>query len=179
TAMLPLLNAADSAIQTLASQVSPLDTHNLPALQAEIAIVRSKALWRQREYRQSLLLCQQVIATLPADEVALRAEAHMRLGVCHIPLGDFTAGIAQIQKALQLWGRHTIGRQTADGHSLLAKTYGLLGNFALAEHHMTRALACWEQLQDIWGKIDNLVRLGTLKIHQGMFAEAEKILQEV
>ncbi len=175
-AALPLLDTADTAVvQALTNQTSLLDIPNLPALQAELAIVRSKVLYRQREYQQSQFLCQQVLTSLPADEVTLRAEAHMRLGLCYILLGDFTAGIAQVQKALQLWGRHTIQRQTADGHSVLARAYALLGNFALAEHHMTRALACWDQLQDNWGKIDNLVRLGNIKVRQGMFPEAETI----
>jgi ATP/maltotriose-dependent transcriptional regulator MalT/DNA-binding SARP family transcriptional activator len=174
----PLLDAADTAVQAMASQASSLAAHHLPALQAEIAIARSKVLFQQREYQQGQLVCQQVLANLPADEVILRAEAHMRLGLCHILLGDFTAGIAQVQKALQLWGRHTIRRQTADGHSALASAYSLLGNFALAEHHITRALACWDQLQDIWGKIDNLVSLGNIRLRQGAADEAKTIFQE-
>ncbi|HXR66944.1 MAG TPA: hypothetical protein VN729_13510, partial [Ktedonobacteraceae bacterium] len=175
--VLPLLATAEKAVQSLMSQVSPLDVQNLLALQAEIVIIRSRVLFRQREYLQGLLLCQQALSSLPADEVTLRADAHMRLGLCHILLGDFTPGIAQIQKALQLWGRHVVQRQTADGHSLLARAYSLLGNFPLAEHHMARSLACWDQLQDSWGKIDNLVRLGALKIRQGIFDEAKAILE--
>ena len=173
-----LLSAADTAMQALMSQASTLDTQNFPALKAEIAIIRSKILYRQREYQQSRFVCEQVLDSLPADEVALRAETYMRLGVCHILLGDFTAGIAQIQKALQLWGRHAIQRQTADGHSILARAYCLLGNFALAEHHMSRALACWDQLQDSLGKIDNLIRAGNIKVRQGAFSEAEAIFQQ-
>ena len=176
---LPLLDAAETAVQTFTNQVASLTSHNLPALQAEIAIARSRVLFQHVEYQQSRILCQQILEKLPTDEIALRAEAHMRLGMCHILLGNFTAGIAQLQKALQLWGRHTIRRQTADVHSALATAYGLLGNFALAEHHISRALACWNQLQDNWGKIDNLVRLGTFKLRQGTFAEAETIFQEV
>lgn len=177
-AVFPLLDAADSVIQALASQASLLDIQNLPILQAEIVIIRSRVLFQQREYQQSQILCQQVLSSLPADEVALRAGAHMRLGLCHNYLGNFTVGIAQIQKALQLWGRHTIQRQTADGHSALAHAYSLLGNFALAEHHMTRALVCWDQLQDIWGKIENMIRWGNIKVRQGLTSEAETILQE-
>ncbi|HET8842643.1 MAG TPA: tetratricopeptide repeat protein, partial [Ktedonobacteraceae bacterium] len=177
--VLPLLVTAENAVQALTSQSpSSPDAQSFPILQAEIAIIRSKVLFRQREYQQGLLLCQQVLANLPADEVTLRADAHMRLGLCYILLGDFTCGIAQIQKALQLWGRHVIQRQTADGHSVLARAYSLLGNFSLAEHHMTRSLACWDQLQDIWGQIDNLVRLGALKVRQGNFSEAETILEK-
>lgn len=174
----PLLETAEAAVQALISQASSLDTQNLPALQAEITIIRSKILFRQREYQQSLLLCQQVLDSLPVDEVALRAEALTRLGVCHILLGDFATGIAHIQKALQLWGRHAIQRQTANGHSVLARAYCLLGNFSLAEHHMSRALACWEKLQDNWGKVDNLVRMGNIKVRQGVLPEAETIFQE-
>lgn len=170
-----LLAAADAAVQALIEQGSTLEAQNLPALQAEIAITRSKMLFRQREYQQSLLICEPVLVSLPADEVTLRAETCMRLGVCHILLGDFTAGIAQIQKALQLWGRHAIRLQTADGHSILARSYCLLGNFALAEHHMSRAIACWDQLQDSFGKVDNLIRAGNIKVRQGAFSEAEAL----
>ena len=177
-AALPLLDMADAAVRAQLSQASVLEPQNLPTLQAEIAVVRGKVLWQQREYRQGQWLCQQVLEELPADEVGIRAEAHMCLGQCQISLGEFPAGIAQLQKALQLWGRHTIQRQTADGHSLLARAYGLLGNFALAEHHMTRALACWEQLQDSWGKVHNLVRLGNIKVWQGAFTEAEPAFEQ-
>jgi DNA-binding SARP family transcriptional activator len=174
----PLLTAADGAVQVLMSQASALDTQNLPALQAEIAVIRSKVLFRQREYQQSQFVCEQVLDNLTADEVVLRAETYMRLGVCHILFGNFNAGIAQIQKALQLWGRHAIRLQTADGHSVLARAYCLLGNFALAEHHMSRALACWDQLQDDLGKIDNLIRAGNIKVRQGAFSEAEPMFQQ-
>ncbi|HEY1349862.1 MAG TPA: BTAD domain-containing putative transcriptional regulator [Ktedonobacteraceae bacterium] len=173
-----LLAAADAAVQALLEQASTLEVQNLPALQAEITVTRSKMLFRQREYQQSLLICEQVLGHLPADEVSLLAETYMRLGVCHILLGDFTAGIAQIQKALQLWGRHAIRLQTADGHSVLARAYCLLGNFALAEHHMSRALACWEQLQDSFGKVDNLIRAGNIKVRQGAFLEAESLFEQ-
>lgn len=173
-----LLACADKAVQVLISQASALDTQNLLALQAEIAITRSKILYREREYQQSQFICEQVLNSLPADEVTLRAETYMRLGVCYILLGDFMVGIAQIQKALQLWGRHVIQRQTADGHSILARTYCLLGNFALAEHHMSRALACWDLLQDSFGKIDNLIRSGNIKVRQGAFSEAEPLFQQ-
>jgi LuxR family transcriptional regulator, maltose regulon positive regulatory protein len=175
---LNLINVADIAIQTLSSQASSLEVQHLPTLQAELAIARSRILFQQREYQRGLLLCQQALTSLPVDEVMLRAEAHMRLGLFHILLSDFTAGITQIQKSLQLWGRHTIRQQTADGHSALAYSYSLLGNFSLAEHHITRALACWDKLQDNWGKVDNLVRLGCIKLRQGTFAEAETIFQE-
>lgn len=175
---LPLIDAADAAVRALANQNSSLELQNLPTLQAEILVARSRILFQQRDYQQGLLACQQALNNLPADEVALRAEAHMRLGLFYNLMNDFTAGITQLQKALQLWGRHTVQQQTADGHSALAYSYGLLGNFALAEHHSARALACWEQLQDDWGKVDNLVRLGCIKLRQGAFPDAEANFQK-
>ena len=60
-----LLETADAAVQALMRQSSSLDTRNLPALQAEITIIRSKILFRQREYQQSQLMCQQVLAQSP------------------------------------------------------------------------------------------------------------------
>jgi LuxR family transcriptional regulator, maltose regulon positive regulatory protein len=174
---LPLLDAVDTSVQ-LMTQTSPLDIQNFLTLQAEIAIVHSRILFQQGEYQQGKLLCQRVLSSLPVDEVKLRAYAHMRLGLCSLQLGDFTAGITEIQKALQLWGRHTIQRQTAEGHSALATAYSMLGNFTLAEHHITRALACWDQLQDIWGKIENRITLGNIRLRQGAVDEAESIFQE-
>ncbi|GHO48015.1 BTAD domain-containing putative transcriptional regulator [Ktedonospora formicarum] len=177
-AALPLVESAESAIQTLMTHNSPLHNQNLPTLQAEASIMRSKILFRQREYSQSMDICQQVLTSLPVDEVRLRAEALTRLGVGHILLGDFASGIAHIQKALQLWGRHTIQREAASGHSVLARAYCLQGNFSLAEHHMSRAIACWEKLEEDEGKVDNLVRLGNIKVRQGAFEEAEPIFQQ-
>ena len=89
---LPLLDAADNAVQTLASQASSLDTHQLPALQAEIVIARGKLLFQRREYLQGQLFCQQVLANLPTDEIMLRAEALMRLGLCSILLAILPSG---------------------------------------------------------------------------------------
>jgi ATP/maltotriose-dependent transcriptional regulator MalT/DNA-binding SARP family transcriptional activator len=178
TRALPLLDAAERAARSLANSPDPLDIDKHPTLQAEITIARSQLLFQQGEYEQSLLLCQQMLTSLPMDEVMLRADVYMRFGMCYILLGNVSEGIAQIQKALQLWGRHTVRRQTADGHSALAAAYGMLGNFALAEHHFARALACWKELEDIWGKIDHMIRFGSCKLRQGAFAEAEQAFEE-
>lgn len=151
---------------------------DIPMLHVEIAIARSKALFQRGEYRQAQLLCQEVLMHLSVDEVILSAEVHMRLGMCANLLGDFTSGIAHLQKSLQLWGRHTIRRQTADGHSALASAYSLLGNFALAEHHISRAITCWEHLHDEQGKANNLIRMGLIKRHQGAFNEAETVFTQ-
>lgn len=175
---LPLLDAAEEVVQALIKQHDTFEGDCLPTFQAEITIARSHLLFWQGEYQQSLHLCQQLLTSLPADEVLLRAEIYMRVGMCHILQGNLTTGIAHLQKALHLWGRHAIRRQTADGHSALAAAYGLLGNFSLADHHFSRASACWEQLQDIWGKIGHMIRMGNSKLRQGLFAEAEQIFRE-
>ncbi len=167
---LPLLEAASTI---LLSQSPVIDVDDIPTMQAAISLAHSKALFQAGQYQQVLVLCQQVLAQVAADEVALRAEAHTRLGVCVNLLGDFMAGIAHLQKALQLLGRDTQGRQTAELHSTLASTYSLIGNFALAEHHLARAIFCSDHLNDAWGKVNNLIRLGLVKQRQGAFAEAE------
>lgn len=166
-------------MQTLIDQPDFLDNGCFSTFQAEIAIARSHLLFRQGEYQQSLLLSQRTLANLPADEVTCRAEVSMRLGMCHILQGDLIAGIVQLQKALQLWGRHMVRRQTADVHSALGAAYGLLGNFSLAEHHFARAAACWEQLQDIWGKLGHMNRVGNYQIRLGAFSESEQTFQEI
>jgi LuxR family transcriptional regulator, maltose regulon positive regulatory protein len=172
TCALSLLDAASIAIMEY------VEPEKIPRLQIEIVILRSKALFQQGDYRQALLLCQEIQERLPANEIRMRADVHTRLGVCANLLGDFMTGIAQLQKALQLWGRHTIERQTAELHSALASAYSLVGNFALAEHHISRAIASWGQLHDEWGQINNVIRQGGIKQRQGVFAEAEKAFKQ-
>jgi LuxR family maltose regulon positive regulatory protein len=175
TLALPLLARASDVIM---QQPSSIDNDELPLLQAAITIARSKALFQTGEYVQAQQLCQQVIQQIPINETALQAEAHMRLGVCANLLGDFTSGIAYLQKALQLWGRNSERRQTAELHSTLASTYSLIGNVALAEHHLSRATKCWDRLQDEWGKVDNLINMGVIKHREGELATAETFFQE-
>ncbi|HEY5005528.1 MAG TPA: BTAD domain-containing putative transcriptional regulator [Ktedonobacteraceae bacterium] len=165
------LSLLDTASMAIMEHVEP---EQMRQLQIEIVILRSKALFQHGDYHQALVLCQEIQGCLPTDDIRMRADVHTRLGVCANLLGDFTTGIAQLQKALQLWGRHTIERQTAELHSALASAYSLVGNFALAEHHISRAIAYWEQLHDEWGKINNVIRQGGIKQRQGVFAEAEE-----
>jgi LuxR family maltose regulon positive regulatory protein len=175
TLALPLLATASEAITAPSSTIA---ADEIPLLQANIAIARSKALFQIGDYGQAQQLCRQAIEQVSIDEVVLHAEAHTRLGVCANLLGDFTTGIAHLQKALQLWGRNSERRQTAELHTTLANTYSMLGNFALAEHHLSRATHCWERLQDDWGKVDNFICRGLIKHRQGELAEAEIFFQE-
>jgi ATP/maltotriose-dependent transcriptional regulator MalT/two-component SAPR family response regulator len=172
----PLLEAITEILNSQTFMVS--NKEGLPLLQAELALARVLAFIQQGKYQQAYPLCQQVLAHLPADEANLRAKAHRYCGVCAGFLGDLVASIGDYQKALQLWGRHTISRNTADGHTALADAYRMSGHFALAEHHSARATACWKQLQDIRGTVNNLTALAELKRDQGGFSEAETILQQ-
>jgi DNA-binding SARP family transcriptional activator len=97
----------------------------------------------------------------------------MRLGICLNLLGEIFRGIDHLQKALQLWGRHTVRSQVADIHSALASAYSLVGNFALAEHHLSSAITCENLLLNKRNHINNLIRMGLLKRRQGIFSEAE------
>ncbi len=163
----------DATFKAIANQASVTSMDDVTTLQAEANLLRSKVLFQKGDYSQAQALCQIVLGTVSVDEIGLRAEAYMRLGIGANLLGDFHTGIASLQKALHLWGRDTRTRQTADLHSALASTYGLIGNFALAEHHLTRALTCWDHLHNAWGHIDNLMRMGLIKHYQGDFTEAE------
>ncbi|HEX7734143.1 MAG TPA: BTAD domain-containing putative transcriptional regulator [Ktedonobacteraceae bacterium] len=146
---------------------------NVSILQAEVALLRSKVLFQKREYAQAQALCRNVLNTVSVEEIDLRADAYACLAIGENLIGDFHTGIAYLQKALHLWGRDAQTRQTADLHSALASTYGLIGNFALAEHHLARAFTCWKYLHNDWGKIDNLIRAGLIKHYQGDLGEAE------
>jgi DNA-binding SARP family transcriptional activator/Flp pilus assembly protein TadD len=170
---LPLLDCASMLQNAPQSVIDPID---LPQINAEIMILRSKALFQLGKYQDAQVICQQILEATPMDEVAMRAEAHARFGICANLSGDLSSGIEHLQKALQLWGRHSIKLQVADAHSALSITYSLMGNFALAEHHISRAINCCDQLHDEKGKINNLTRMGNLKQNQGASSEAEAIL---
>ncbi len=167
------LDTLDATFKAIADRVSSANMDDVPILQAEANLLRSKVLFQKGDYSQAQALCQNVLDTISVDEMSLRAEAYMRLGIGANLLGDFHTGIMSLQQALHLWGRDTKTRQTAELHSALASIYGLIGNFALAEHHLTRALTCWDYLHNAWGSIDNLMRMGLIKHYQGGFIEAE------
>lgn len=173
---LPLLERIASLLNHPSPQLA--SPGELPLLRAELAIAQGYALCLQGAYQQARQLCQQVLAQLPADEVALKALAHSYLGTCAEFLGDPSAEIAHYQKALQLWGRHTVSYLTAGAHSLLATAYRRLGHFALAEHHSARATACWGQLHDTRGMVNHLIGRAYLSWDQGKLEEAERLLQE-
>lgn len=168
--VLLLLAQTTAALAAFPQEMSVVERE---AVQTEIDILQSKAFFQMGKYQQAQLLCQQALEKIPASEVALRAEAYMRLGVCANLLGDPAAGLIHLQKALYLWGPRTIDSQVADIHGALGNTYSLIGNFTLAEHHLSCALDCCEQLHNERGKIDNLIRLGTAKIREDKPDEAE------
>lgn len=173
----PLLDLAASALRTNPQVM--IDPNDLPRLQAEILTLRSKVLFQAGQYQEAQHLCQQVLEATPMDEVTLRAEAHARFGMCANLLGDMPSSIEQMQKALLLWGRHTVQPQTTDAHSVLASSYNKMGNFALAEHHLSCAISYCDQLHDEKGKINNLICMAVYKQRQGAFAEAERILTQI
>ncbi|HEU5378446.1 MAG TPA: tetratricopeptide repeat protein [Ktedonobacteraceae bacterium] len=165
----PLLDRATAALDSYADGMGKC------LLQAEIDILRSKLLFHAGDYLQAQTLCQQALTQVPETEIALRTEAHLRLGICANLLGDSTAGIIHLQKALRLCSPQTVDRLVADIHGSLGNTYSFLGNFPLAEHHLARALTCCEQLHDERGKISNLTRMALVKARQGKSEEAEEI----
>src|SRR5262249_22177760 len=147
----------------LAQTPSPIEADEIALLQGEALIAESKALFHLGNYEQARKLSKQILEQLPIDDCSRRAAAHLRLAVSSNLLGHFTTGIAELQKALQLCGRHTEIRETVDIHSSLVLAYSITGNFALAEHHLSWANRILEHLNDSWCKVDNLIRTGLLK----------------
>jgi LuxR family transcriptional regulator, maltose regulon positive regulatory protein len=147
-------------------------------LQAEMNILRGKALFQAGDYPQAQAICQQALDDLPEYETELRSAAKMRVGICANLQGNFTSGIVHLQEAIHYWENQPPTNQVVDIHGALANTYYLIGNFALAEHHLTRALNYCEQLHDEQSKIDNLIRKGIMFTNQGRYDEAEPTLLE-
>jgi LuxR family transcriptional regulator, maltose regulon positive regulatory protein len=163
----------EKASAILSSQPVEADAEPETTLQAAIAVVRSRAFFQTGNYLNAQEVCLKIIASVPADEFAIHAEAHTLLGISANIQGDIATGIVHLQRALYLHGRERIIRQTVDLHSMLASAYSLLGRFALAEHHMSRALASWEAVPDEHGKVLMLIRMGLIKQRQGVYIEAE------
>jgi len=166
----------------LLEQVNKATTNQLSGegrtLQAALLIARSSACFQSGDYSQAQSLSQEALALLPADEVQLRGKAYLRLGVCANMEGNVTAGIAQLQHALHLWGQNTEIHQTASLHDMLANAYDMVGNYALSEHHRARALRCYEHLGNEVGKVNSLIGMGVTKQRQGAFPEAEAAFQQ-
>jgi len=172
---LPLLRTAATI---LAQQPELVDTDEIPLLRGEIANAESRVLFQLGDYSRAQELSQWVLQQLPVDEVPLRAAAHLRLGVCANLLGDFTTGITELQKALQLWGRRTEILEAADIHSALVSAYSLTGNFTLAEYHLSQAGRILEHLNDPWHKADHLIRMGLYRWREGRLTQAEAAYKE-
>lgn len=170
---LQILDKASALMSLPSAQGDPEETQ---ILQAETNILRSKALFQVGDYPQAQALCQQALARLPNNEVELRAAGEMRLGICANLRGDFTSGLIHLQRAYHIWKNQPPVHQAVDIHGALANTYFLIGNFALAEHHLVHALDYCEQLHDEQSKIDNFIRKGLLHLNQGVYKEAEAAL---
>lgn len=166
------------ATESLAQVSSSFQADEIPLLQAKISITQGNALFQAGEKLEAQRLYQQILERVPAKEVALQAEVHTYLGMCANGQGEYTSAVVHFQKALQLWGRGQETYQTATLHNTLARTYCLIGNFSLAEHHLERAARCWERLSNGWGRVNNLLNMGMVKQRQGKAEAAEECFQE-
>jgi len=167
SSVLPLLEKATALIPSL-------DTPEAGVLRAEIDILRAKALCQAGAYTLAQGLCEHALLHLPDEERELRAAAEMRLGVCYSLQGQSSAGITHLQQALHIWPDQPPPNQASDIHSSLANTYYLIGNFVLAEHHLSHALHFCEQAHDNEGQVNNLILQGILAQDQGAYPEAEE-----
>jgi LuxR family maltose regulon positive regulatory protein len=173
----PAASLTEKALDIFAqnSNGSALDDE---ALHAELLITKASILFRSGEYVLAQQLCRQALHLLPADESQQRTQAYQILGACDCMLGHCQNGIIHLQQALHLQKRTVVSRQTALLHMYLANAYNITGNFALAEHHRSRAQQNFEELNDTQGKIDSLIGMGTTKHLRGLLPEAETIFQQ-
>lgn len=175
TTAAPLLEQA-AALITEASVRAPCA--EVERLQAETNILRGRALYQVGDYARAREICLQTLQALPEEEAELRVAAKLRVGICANLLGDFPSGILYLQDILHNWHHQISAHQIADIHGVLVNAYYLVGNFALAEHHLARALNFCEQLRDEQGKVNNLMRRAILSREQGRYKGAEADLQE-
>lgn len=171
----PVVEKVANLLAELAGQYMSAEIEHF---QFEVTVLRSRALYQAGDYAQARDLCLQTLQALPDHEIELHTEARLRLGICAIFLGDYPTGILILQEVLHNWHYQLPPYQIADIHGVLVNAYYLTGNFALAEHHLTRALSYCEQIRDEQGKVNNLTRRGVIAGEQGRYQEAENDLQE-
>jgi LuxR family transcriptional regulator, maltose regulon positive regulatory protein len=142
-------------------------------VQIDIMIVTGVALCLQGRYQESQTICQQVLTMLPAEEVKRQAEVQDCLGRCALHMGAYPAALTHFQQALDSYSQHTNILGAGAMHMSLNMVYRLLGNMALAEHHCTCALACYDQLQNRRGLANAYLGLGSIRQAKGLLDEAE------
>jgi LuxR family transcriptional regulator, maltose regulon positive regulatory protein len=170
----PLLDKAELLLNSHPSIHDPLQ---LMMIQADLKIARAHLMFFQGEFQSTQDLCQQALVLLPPDERKLHIRAYQYLGIALIVgVGQIQEGIAQLQFALQMSRSQQNERQTATLHRLVANAYSWVGNHALAEHHQTRSLQIWDKLNNSQGIIYCLTSMGLLKMRQGLYPQAEEIL---
>jgi ATP/maltotriose-dependent transcriptional regulator MalT len=172
------LALASAAQEALTCTCSGVEDAGQVLVQADIAIVRGVALCLQGRYQESQALCQQVLTLLPADEVKRRAETQDCLGRCFMHLGEYPTALIHFQQALHLFSQHANVLGAADMHMSLNMVYRLLGHMALADHHCTRALACYEQLHNRRGLANAYLGLASIRQTQGLLSEAEALFTQ-
>ncbi len=162
----------DTALTT-PGQFSPssLDTQRLSA---EIAMTKCLALLSLGDYRLAQTVYQETLAQILPDDTQLQALTVTYLGIYTQFSGDFMAGIAYLQKALQLW-EHLPGqpRYVLQVHRGLASMYSAIDNFTLAEYHLARSIACETDCPGSYDRVYNLICKGAMKQRQGLYSEAE------
>ncbi len=167
----------EKALETLSHETDDHQT-SIRTIKADLSIIKGSILFRTSEYILAQQCCQHALELLPIDESEQRTQAYQILGACDCLLGHCQAGIAHLQQALHFQKRDVASRQTALLHMYLANAYNITGNYALAEHHRSRAMQNFEDLNDSWGKIDSLIGMGTTKRLRGLLSEAETIFQQ-
>ncbi|HLZ58538.1 MAG TPA: BTAD domain-containing putative transcriptional regulator [Ktedonosporobacter sp.] len=172
------LARSSAAREALTSPFSGVEVADQVLVQADIALARGVALCVQGRYQEAQVVCEQTLAFLPADEVKRRAEAQDCLGRCSLHLGDYPTALIHLQQALHVFSRHSNVLGTAAMHMSLNMVYRLLGNMVLAEHHCTRALACYEQIHNRRGLANAYLGLGSIRRSQGLLSEAETLFTQ-
>ncbi|HLI68932.1 MAG TPA: BTAD domain-containing putative transcriptional regulator [Ktedonobacteraceae bacterium] len=174
----PALRLLERASALLANQPATCATPPSHRLSAEIDLLRARALCQAGDYHQAQAVCQQTLQRLPEQESDLGIAARTMLGICAVHLRNTSSGIPILQEVLYQQNIPLEEQQIEEIREALGRAYYLTGNFALAEHHLTRALKCCEQLRDEQGIVNNLLCRGDLYREQGRYEEAEAVLQK-
>jgi len=147
-------------------------------LLAKILIAQGRIQFNAGEYHKVQLLCQRALTLLPGDSQELLARSHQYLGMASSLLGDCFGGLVQIHRALQLREYNTEVHETAILHGNLANIYSMLGNYDLAKHHSSQALAICNHLGDPQGKINNLISMSIITRNKGALDDSVTMLQD-
>lgn len=129
-------------------------------------------------FPEARAVLQEALAGLPVDQVRLRADLLVNLGISCAATGAYDAGREHLREALAAMRR--IGNRWAEVGILhdLGMILEITGDWDAAESHYRQTLQLAEELGGGSHRCDMLLALGILQTNRGQYTDAEQYLAQ-